>query len=267
MSSMNARASRLRAEGVTVGYGHDVVLPGLDFQVPDGELTVILGPNACGKSTLLKSLSRVLTPSAGKIFLDDVAMEKNRTKDIARVLAMLPQIPEAPSGVSVADVVARGRYPHQSLLRAWTDDDERACVDAMTAANVLPLRERSLDELSGGQRQRVWIAMTLAQDTPLILLDELTTYLDITHQIEVLNLTRRLHGAGRTIVMVLHDLNLAFRYATRVVLMRDGRIISEGSPHEIVDADLIARVFELEALVVDDPVTGAPMVVPAESTL
>lgn len=267
MSSMNARASRLRAEGMTVGYGHDAVLSKLDFQVPDGELTVILGPNACGKSTLLKSLSRVLTPSAGKIFLDDVAMEKSRTKDIARVLAMLPQIPEAPSGVSVADVVARGRYPHQSLLRAWTDDDERACVDAMTAANVLPLRERSLEELSGGQRQRVWIAMTLAQDTPLILLDEPITYLDITHQIEVLNLTRRLHGAGRTIVMVLHDLNLAFRYATRVVMMRDGRIISEGSPHEIVDADLIARVFDLEALVVADPVTGAPMVVPAESTL
>ncbi|WP_129360089.1 MULTISPECIES: ABC transporter ATP-binding protein [Micrococcaceae] len=267
MNETTARRSRLRAEGITVGYGQDAVLPGIDFEVPDGELTVILGPNACGKSTLLKTLSRVLTPSAGKIFLDDAAMDKSRTKDIARVLAMLPQTPEAPSGVSVADVVARGRYPHQSLLRAWTDEDERACVDAMTAANVLSLRERSLEALSGGQRQRVWIAMTLAQDTPLILLDEPTTYLDITHQVEVLNLTRRLHGTGRTIVMVLHDLNLAFRYATRLVLMRDGRIISQGRPREIVDAALIRDVFDLDALVVEDPVTGAPLVVPEESTL
>ncbi|WP_129657634.1 ABC transporter ATP-binding protein [Rothia uropygialis] len=266
MSSTNTWRSNLYAEGITVGYGQDAVLPGIDFEVPDGELTVILGPNACGKSTLLKTLARVLTPSAGKIFLHGVPMEKSRTKDIARVMAMLPQSPEAPSGLCVADVVARGRYPHQSLLRAWTDEDERACLEAMTAADVLPLRERPLEALSGGQRQRVWIAMTLAQDTPLILLDEPTTYLDITHQIEVLNLTRRLHRSGRTIVMVLHDLNLAFRYATRVVMMRDGRIISQGNPREIVDAELVDQVFGLDAFVTRDPVTGAPMVVPAEST-
>ena len=229
----------------------------------EGELTVILGPNACGKSTLLKALARVNPLKGGKVFLDGLPLSKMKSRSIAQILAMLPQTPEAPTGLTVADVVARGRYPHQSLLRSWSEKDEAACVEAMEAANVLELSERPIEALSGGQRQRVWIAMTLAQQTPLILLDEPTTYLDITHQIEVLNLTKKLHSEGHTVAVVLHDLNLAFRYATHAVLMKEGRIIAQGDPQEIVTAELIQEVFDLESVICDDPCTGTPLVVPA----
>ena len=197
---MKARAeiseSRLAGEDMVVAYGDHTVLSGIDFKVLEGELTVILGPNACGKSTLLKALARVNPLKGGKVFLDGLPLSKMKSRSIAQILAMLPQTPEAPTGLTVADVVARGRYPHQSLLRSWSEKDEAACVEAMEAANVLELSERPIEALSGGQRQRVWIAMTLAQQTPLILLDEPTTYLDITHQIEVLNLTKKLHSCG-----------------------------------------------------------------------
>ena len=248
---MNASVTtRLEGENMVVAYGEHTVLNGVDFQVPEGELTVILGPNACGKSTTLKALARVNPLKKGEVRLDGTP---------------LPQTPEAPSGVTVADVVARGRYPHQSLLRSWSDEDERACVEAMQAANVLELAERPIEALSGGQRQRVWIAMTLAQQTPLILLDEPTTYLDITHQIEVLNLTKKLHSEGRTVAVVLHDLNLAFRYATHVVLMKQGRIIAQGDPRAIITPELIQEVFDLQSVIIPDPCTGTPLVIPKEN--
>nr|WP_179958717.1 ABC transporter ATP-binding protein [Rothia dentocariosa] len=248
---------------MVVAYGDHTVFSGIDFKVLEGELTVILGPNACGKSTLLKALARVNPLKGGKVFLDGLPLSKMKSRSIAQILAMLPQTPEAPTGLTVADVVARGRYPHQSLLRSWSEKDEAACVEAMEAANVLELSERPIEALSGGQRQRVWIAMTLAQQTPLILLDEPTTYLDITHQIEVLNLTKKLHSEGHTVAVVLHDLNLAFRYATHAVLMKEGRIIAQGDPQEIVTAELIQEVFDLESVICDDPCTGTPLVVPA----
>lgn len=255
--------SRLAGEDMVVAYGDHTVLSGIDFKVLEGELTVILGPNACGKSTLLKALARVNPLKGGKVFLDGLPLSKMKSRSIAQILAMLPQTPEAPTGLTVADVVARGRYPHQSLLRSWSEKDEAACVEAMEAANVLELADRPIEALSGGQRQRVWIAMTLAQQTPLILLDEPTTYLDITHQIEVLNLTKKLHSEGHTVAVVLHDLNLAFRYATHAVLMKEGRIIAQGDPQEIVTAELIQEVFDLESVICDDPCTGTPLVVPA----
>lgn len=256
--------TRLEGTNLTVGYGEHQVLDGVDFSVLEGELTVILGPNACGKSTLLKALARVIPAKNGQIQLDGKPLSELKSRAIARILSMLPQTPEAPSGVSVADVVARGRYPHQSLLRSWSEEDERACIEAMTAANVLELAERPIEALSGGQRQRVWIAMTLAQQTPLILLDEPTTYLDITHQIEVLNLTKKLHGQGRTVAVVLHDLNLAFRYATHVVLMKRGQIIAQGHPKKVVTSELIREVFDLESVIIDDPCSGTPLVIPTE---
>lgn len=256
--------ARLRAEDLHGGYEHREVLHGVDLDVLDAELTVILGPNACGKSTLLKTLSRVLPAASGQVLLDGTPLRDWRSKEVARALAMLPQTPEAPSGVTVSDVVGRGRYPHQSLLRTWSREDERICSAAMAACRVLELADRPIEALSGGQRQRVWIAMTLAQDTELLLLDEPTTYLDITHQIEVLNLTRRLHRAGKTVVVVLHDLNLAFRYATHVVLMKDGQVAAQGAPRDIVTAQIIREVFDLDCVIVPDPCTSSPMVVPTE---
>lgn len=260
--TIGSKETRLSAHKISAAYGSHRVIEGLDVAVPTGELTVILGPNACGKSTLLKAFARVIPVQAGQVRLDGTPLTGMKTKDIARILAMLPQSPTAPSGVTVADVVARGRYPHQSLLRSWSETDRQACEQAMRAANVLDLAERPLEALSGGQRQRVWIAMTLAQQTPLILLDEPTTYLDITHQLEVLNLTRDLYQQGHTVVLVLHDLNLAFRYATRVVLMKAGRIVAQGPPAEVVTEAVIREVFDLDSLVIPDPHTGTPLVVP-----
>ncbi|MFW0111005.1 ABC transporter ATP-binding protein [Rothia sp. CCM 9416] len=257
--------SRLQARDLCLGYGAQAVLEGVDLDVLEGELTVILGPNACGKSTLLKALSRVLIPQGGRVLLDQELMQSLKSKDIARVLAMLPQTPDIPAGATVADIVARGRYPHQGFLKTWSAQDQEICTQAMASAQVLDLAERSIEELSGGQRQRVWIAMTLAQQTPLVLLDEPTTYLDITHQIEVLNLTRELYRQGSTVVVVLHDLNLAFRYATHVVLMRSGKILAQGDPRQIVTESLIKEVYGLDSLVIEDPCSGTPLVIPTFS--
>lgn len=255
-------APRLAARDLTLAYDRRLVAEGLSVEVPDGGFTVIVGPNACGKSTLLRALSRLLRPRAGHVVLDGRRIAEYPAKEVARRLGLLPQTATAPEGVTVADLVARGRYPHQRLLRQWSDADEAAVADALEATGVADLAGRLVDELSGGQRQRVWVAMALAQETPLLLLDEPTTYLDIAHQIELLDLFADLHHQGRTLVAVLHDLNHACRYATHLVAMRDGSVVARGRPTEIVTADLVEEVFGLPCLVVDDPVSGTPLVIP-----
>ncbi|WP_306360174.1 ABC transporter ATP-binding protein [Nocardia sp. CC227C] len=261
-----AAAARLRADRVRLGYGGRVISDGLSVDIPDGTFTVIIGPNACGKSTLLRALARLLKPEHGAVLLDGKAIASYPAKEVARRVGLLPQTSTAPDGIRVADLVARGRYPHQSLLRQWSQADAEAVAAAMAATGVTELSARPVDELSGGQRQRVWIAMVLAQDTPVVLLDEPTTYLDIAHQIQLLDLCRALNrDSGRTVVAVLHDLNHAFRYADHLIAMRDGRVVAAGPPGEIVTAELVREVFSLGCRVIDDPETGAPLVVPLAS--
>jgi iron complex transport system ATP-binding protein len=255
---------RLRAEGLALAYDRRLVIDDLDVAVPDGSFTVIVGPNACGKSTLLRGLARMLPPRAGAVLLDGKLIGSLPSKEVARRLGLLAQTSIAPDGITVADLVARGRYPHQRLLRQWSRDDERVVAAAMAATSVTELAERFVDELSGGQRQRVWLAMVLAQETPILLLDEPTTFLDIAHQVEVLDLCAELHEhQGRTLVAVLHDLNLACRYATHLIAMRDGAIIGQGPPAELITAELVEHVFGLPCRVIPDPETGTPLVVPA----
>lgn len=256
------KTSQLSAQQISVGYGDKPILQDLSFDLPAGELTVIVGPNACGKSTLLKTLARLLTPSRGQVTLDGQDLRDLKPKTIARSLALLPQSPRAPEASRVADIVALGRYPYQGFFTRQSSQDQDICRQAMAACRVLELADRPLEALSGGQRQRVWIAMTLAQETPLILLDEPTTYLDISHQIEVLNLAAQLHAQGRTLALVLHDLNLAFRYATHLVMMRQGKILAQGRPSQIVTPESIKEVFDLDVLVEQDPITSAPMIIP-----
>ncbi|WP_164992420.1 ABC transporter ATP-binding protein [Streptomyces sp. L2] len=256
--------NRLSAENVTLAYDQRVIAERLSVEIPDHSFTVIVGPNACGKSTLLRALSRMLRPSRGRVLLDGQAIQSMPAKKVARTLGLLPQSSIAPDGITVADLVGRGRYPHQGLLRQWSAEDERVVQEAMARTGTAELAGRHVDELSGGQRQRVWIAMALAQQTELLLLDEPTTYLDIQHQIDVLDLCAELHeNQGRTLVAVLHDLNHAARYATHLIALRDGEVIAEGAPKDIVTADLVERVFGLRCQVIDDPETGTPLVVPA----
>ena len=258
-----AAAGRLRAENVTLAYDERVIADGLTVVIPDAEFTVIVGPNACGKSTLLRALARMMPPKQGSVLLDGQLISSYPSKEVARRLGLLPQSSTAPDGITVADLVARGRYPHQRLLRQWSRGDEEIVSASMRSTGVETLALRPVDELSGGQRQRVWLAMALAQQTPILLLDEPTTFLDIAHQIEMLDLCADLHAEhGRTLVAVLHDLNHACRYATHLIVMKDGAVAAQGPPQEIVTADLVREVFTLACRVVDDPETGTPMVIP-----
>nr|WP_240897682.1 ABC transporter ATP-binding protein [Kineococcus vitellinus] len=253
----------MRGEDLTLAYDSRTITRDLGIEIPDGSFTVIIGPNACGKSTLLRALARMLKPRSGSVYLDGERIQSLPSKEVARRLGLLPQTASAPDGITVADLVARGRFPHQKLLRQWSRDDERAVDAAMAATHVDQLADRTVDELSGGQRQRVWIAMALAQETPILLLDEPTTYLDIAHQIEVLDLCAQLHEEQqRTLVAVLHDLNHACRYATHLVALKEGRLMAQGAPADVVTAGLIEEVFGLPCVVIDDPETGTPLVVP-----
>jgi len=254
---------RLRASELRVGYGDSVVLDGLDVDVLDGTVTAVIGPNGCGKSTLLRALARLLPARHGQVLLDGKRIDRYPSREVARVLGVLPQTPVAPDGLTVADLVARGRHPHQTWYRQWSGDDETAVAEALRWTGMTEFAERTVDTLSGGQRQRVWISMALAQGTEILLLDEPTTFLDLAHQVDVLDLVERLHREmRRTVVMVLHDLNLAARYAGRLIAMRDGRIVADGRPEEVLTTELLRTVFELDAQVITDPVAGTPLVVP-----
>ncbi|MEV6263586.1 ABC transporter ATP-binding protein [Streptomyces sp. NPDC051784] len=255
-------SARLTARDITLRYGDRVVSTRLSLDIPDGSFTAVVGPNACGKSTLLRSFVRLLRPTEGQVELDGRAVGSYHSKELARQVGFLPQDPLAPEDVKVRQLVARGRFPHQSLLSLRSEQDENAVRDAMAAAGVTELADRPVQELSGGQRQRVWIAMALAQETPYLLLDEPTSFLDITHQYQLLHLLARLRDEGRTIVAVLHDINQACRFADHLVAMRGGEVVAEGRPADIVDAALIKEVFELPSVIVPDPVAGTPMVVP-----
>jgi iron complex transport system ATP-binding protein len=262
-----ADVTRLRANDLELAYDRRVVAEQLGLAIPDGSFTVIVGPNACGKTTLLRALARLLKPRRGGVFLDGERITSRPSKEVARELGLLPQSALAPDGITALDLVSRGRYPHQRLLRQWSPDDARAVGEAMAATHVADLADRIVDELSGGQRQRVWLAMALAQETPILLLDEPTTFLDIAHQVEVLDLCAELHERGRTLVAVLHDLNHACRYATHLVAMREGAIVAQGEPAETVTAELVEDVFGLPCRVIDDPESGTPLVVPAARRL
>ncbi len=257
------RAATLSASGLTLGYGDRQIVDQLDVELPAGKVTIIVGANACGKSTLLRGLARLLAPSAGVVHLNGADIHKVPTRTLARELGILPQSPTAPDGISVADLVGRGRSPHQGWFRQWTAADDDAVAAALNVTGTAELAGRNIDELSGGQRQRVWIAMALAQETEVLLLDEPTTYLDLAHQVEVLDVVSELNARrGITVAIVLHDLNLAARYADHLVAMKSGAIVAQGAPSTVLTAELVQQVFGLESVVVSDPVVGTPMVVP-----
>lgn len=253
----------LEARGLVSGYGETPVVRGVDLRVPLGRISVIIGANACGKSTLLKTMARLLAPQEGQVLLDGRSIHEVPTKELARSLGLLPQSPVAPEGIVVADLVGRGRHPHQRLFRAWSGRDDEAVAEALRVAGVIDLADRPVDELSGGQRQRVWIAMALAQQTGVLLLDEPTTFLDVARQIEVLDLLTDLNrDRATTIVMVLHDMNMAARYGDHIFAMAHGEVVASGSPRDVITAELVRETFDLDCDVMVDPVSGAPMVLP-----
>jgi iron complex transport system ATP-binding protein len=254
---------RLLVEQLTLGYGDRNVIEHLDLTVPPGKVTAIVGANACGKSTLLRSMSRLLAPRGGRVVLDGKEVHRTPAKQLARTLGLLPQSPIAPEGITVADLVGRGRHPHQGILSRWSTEDDVAVAAALDATETSELADRHVDELSGGQRQRVWIAMALAQQTDLLLLDEPTTFLDVSHQIEVLDLLTDLNRSrGTTIVMVLHDLNLAARYADHLIALAGGRLHAAGTPHEVLTEATVRAVFGLQNQVITDPTSGKPLMLP-----
>ncbi|GHC83327.1 iron-enterobactin transporter ATP-binding protein [Nocardiopsis terrae] len=255
--------SRLSARGLTLAYDDHTVVDGLDADIVEGTITCVIGPNGCGKSTMLRALGRLMRPKSGVVELDGRDIHRVPTREVAQVLGVLPQQPVAPDGLTVADLVARGRHPSQRWYRQWSGDDHQAVSRALAQTGLLELADTPIQELSGGQRQRAWISMVLAQGTDLLLLDEPTTFLDLVHQVDVLDLVQELHRqGGRTIVMVLHDLNLAARYADTVITMREGRVVASGSPAEVLTPELLRKAFDLEAVVTEDPVTGGPLIVP-----
>ncbi|MBG6094328.1 ABC transporter ATP-binding protein [Nocardioides luteus] len=254
---------RLAAESVSLGYGADPVVDGVSLEIPDGLTTVIVGANGCGKSTLLRGMARLLKPISGQVVLDGKAVHKQPTRAVAKTLGLMPQSPVAPEGITVVDLVGRGRQPHRGALQRWSSEDDAAVAEALELTDTLDLADRVVDELSGGQRQRVWVAMALAQQTDLLLLDEPTTFLDVAHQVDLLDLLHGLRSSrGTTVVMVLHDLNLAARYADHLIAMSGGKVAATGTPAEVVTADRVEQVFGLECQVIHDPVSGTPLVVP-----
>jgi iron complex transport system ATP-binding protein len=253
----------IETQQLTLAYGDSLIIEELNLSIPKGEITVFIGANGCGKSTLLRSLARLLKPKKGTILLDGKEIAKVQTKEVAKKLAILPQSPQAPEGLTVLQLVKQGRYPYQNWLRQWSEEDEEKVNKALQATGMEKLKERPVDSLSGGQRQRAWIAMTLAQDTDILLLDEPTTYLDLTHQIEILDLLFELNEKEkRTIVMVLHDLNLACRYAHHIVAIKDRKVFAEGKPEEVINCHLVKEVFQMECQVTMDPLFGTPLCIP-----
>ncbi|WP_307834265.1 ABC transporter ATP-binding protein [Paractinoplanes lichenicola] len=253
----------LTVSSLSLGYGDRTVIESLDLVVPPGKITAIVGANACGKSTLLRSMSRLLAPRHGHVLLDGREVHKMPAKELARTLGLLPQSPIAPEGITVSDLVGRGRNPHQRLLSRWSHDDDLAVAAALDATHTADLADRSVDELSGGQRQRVWIAMALAQQTDVLLLDEPTTFLDVSHQVEVLDLLTDLnHDRGTTVVMVLHDLNMAARYADHLIALADGKLHAAGDPSSVLTEDCVRAVFGLDSQVITDPTSGKPLMLP-----
>ncbi|WP_018753742.1 ABC transporter ATP-binding protein [Paenibacillus sanguinis] len=252
-----------KAEAAVAGYEHKTVIQGVSLVIPNNKISVIIGANGCGKSTLLKAMARLIKPTSGEITLDGKPINKIPPKQLARVLGLLPQSPIVPEGISVADLVGRGRFPHQSWLSGWRKQDYEAVAEAMEIMNITELANHHIDELSGGQRQRVWIAMALAQQTDILLLDEPTTFLDITYQVEILDLLTDLNRKrGTTIVMVLHDINLSARYADHIFALHEGKLIKEGQPSEVITSEMVHQIFGLNCTVIKDPVSDSPFVVP-----
>lgn len=253
----------IETKDLSLSYGGTLIIDEMNLQIPKGEITVFIGANGCGKSTLLRSIARLLKPKSGAVILEGKAIAKLSTREVAKKMAILPQSPSAPEGLTVLQLVKQGRYPHQSWLKQWSDEDEIKVNEALKATNLEQLKERTVDSLSGGQRQRAWIAMTLAQDTDILLLDEPTTYLDMTHQIEILDLLFDLNETKkRTIVMVLHDLNLACRYAHNVVAIKDQKVFAQGKPEHVVNGSLVKSVFDMGCEVITDPLFGTPLCIP-----
>ncbi|MDJ0726374.1 MAG: ABC transporter ATP-binding protein [Prochloraceae cyanobacterium] len=263
MNQKKNSLNRLKTKQLTLGYDNKPIVVDLNVAIATGKITVLVGANGCGKSTLLRGLARLLKPRGGMVYLDGKAIYKLSTKTVAKRLGMLPQTPVAPEGLTVRDLVAQGRYPHQNWLQQWSAEDERMVEEALTITAMKELSSRSLDSLSGGQRQRAWIAMTLAQDTDILLLDEPTTYLDLSHQVDLLDLLHELNeNKGKTIAMVLHDLNLACRYADHLIAIKQGRIYAEGAPEQIMTVNMVQDVFNLDCQIVPDPIAGTPMCIP-----
>lgn len=254
---------RITVDRLSVGYGDSLIIDDLTTTIPGGAVTTVIGPNGCGKSTFLRAVCRLIPSRSGRVTLGGDDISSMRRRDLAGRIGVLPQSPVAPEGLIISDLVARGRHPHQSWIRQWSSTDEEEVLRALELTNVADLAERRVESLSGGQRQRVWISMVLAQHTDILFLDEPTTFLDLSHSIEILDLVADLRSAlDRTVVMVLHDLNLAVRYSDHLIVMRDGAVVATGAPGDIITAELLKDVFDLDAVVVDDPVTGGPLIVP-----
>jgi iron complex transport system ATP-binding protein len=258
--------SIIQARQLDIGYGATPVIQGLSFTPPAGQVTALIGPNGCGKSTLLKTFARILKPAKGELTLDGQAYASLSARDLARKVAFLPQVLPIPEGVSVRQLVAYGRSPHNSLWGRLSGADQSRVVEAMQRMELDALADRALADLSGGQRQRVWLAMVLAQDAAIVLLDEPTTYLDISHQVELLDLMRELAAEGKTVITVLHDINQACRYADHLAVMQGGRLVADGAPHDVMSADLVRQVFDVQVQILREPVAGTPMCVVERST-
>lgn len=255
--------SRLSAKNLSVGYSDHFILNDLSVAIPDGSFTAIIGPNGCGKSTLLRTLCRLLSPKIGNVFLDQKPISTYPTAEVAKIIAFLPQRTLPPEGISVGELVARGRFPHQGFFKQWSRTDEMAVLQALTDVKMLDFAEKTISQLSGGQCQRVWVAMALAQETPIMLLDEPTTFLDIAHQIDLMELLCELNKKGRTIVAVLHDLNHASRYANNIIAMKNGKIVASGKPSDTLTVELIKTIFDLNSIIIKDPVSDNPFVIPS----